>query len=222
MSQKNNVHFESGVSNGSKNPEAVGLDTFKKILDRDFFAETLIEHTFCKETNCIDLIINLNCNFSLTESLFHLNNGNWGAFKQQSRKQNDEMSCQFQDYFEYLIEMNYARVDIKELSIHLSDTSIIVERLYHMSIVEQLNTIMDSICSNFVHITKGLTEMPYEIFVPVYEENKPLVPPMSISLSKGPEDFFKYWGLYFDSSEKMQVYDYGAKKVISGDFHLIS
>lgn len=222
MSNKNKIHFESGVSDGSKNPEAVGLEAFQKILERDFFAESTIEVTYNKEFNSFDLIIDLNCNFSLTESLFHLNNGNWGAFQQKGEKQHKKTECQFQEYFEYLNEINYAKFDLKELSIHLSDTSIVVERLYTMSIVEQLSTIMDSICSNFVHITRGLTEMPYEIFVPVYEEENTIDLPLSFTNTKGPEDYFKYWGLYFDSSSKMQVYDYGSKKVIPGDFHLIA
>ncbi|NKI32533.1 hypothetical protein [Croceivirga thetidis] len=223
MSNKNKIHFENGVSDGSRKPEAVGLETFQKILERDFFAESSIETIYVEEHDRFDLIIDLNCNFSLTESLFHLNNGNWGSFKKGEGKHNKKSVCQFQEYFEYLIEINYTKFDLKELSIHLSDTSIVVERLYCMSIVEQLATIMDSICSNFVHITLGLTEMPYEIFVPVFEEKSSNgMLPTHCESNRGPEDYFKYWGLYFDSSSKMMVYDYGSKKVISGDFHLIA
>ena len=222
MSIKNKIHFESGVSNGGKNPEAVGLDAFQKILERDFFAESTIDISFNENLNCFDLIIDLNCNFSLTESLFHLNNGNWGSFSRASDGSKGKSTSKFQQYFEYLNEINYRKFDLKELSIHLSDTSIVIDRLYKMGIVEQLSVIMDSICSNFLHITRGLSEKPYEIFVPVYEEENINGLPLSLNTVKGPEDYFKYWGLYFESSSKMQVYDYGSKKVISGDFHLIA
>lgn len=221
MSIKNKIHFVSGVSNGGKNPEPVGLEAFQKILERDFFAESTIDVSFNENLNCFDLIIDLNCNFSLTESLFHFNNGNWGSFKEINQNGSKKSASQFHDYFEYLNEINYRKFDLKELSIHLSDTSIVIDRLYKMGIVEQLSVIMDSICSNFVHITRGLSEMPYEIFVPVYEEENINGLPLPLNTVKGPEDYFKYWGLYFESSSKMQVYDYGSKKVISGDFHLI-
>ncbi len=222
MSKENKIHLESGVTNGNGKPEAVGLDAFKKILERDFFAETSIEAIYSKKNNCFDLIIDLNCNFSLTESLFHLNNGNWGSFHRNDKNSDKKDSCLFQEYFEYLNEINQVQFDLKEMSIHLSDTSIVISRLYKMSIVEQIETIMDSICSNFVHITRGLTEMPYEIFAPVFEEDSSSDSTSPFGSVKGPEDYFKYWGLYFDSSTKMMVYDYGTKKVISGEFHLLS
>ena len=49
-------------------------------------------------------------------------------------------------------------------------------------------------------LQKGLTEMPYEIFVPVFEQPMDINPyEMSLTINKVNNSYFNYWGLYFDS-----------------------
>ena len=94
-----------------------------------------------------------------------------------------------------------------------------VSRLYQKSIPEQIGDILYQIGHHFVYFTKGLTEMPYEIFVPVFEDTM---------FGKAPEQqqsgYFDYWGLYFDEAQqhKAMIYSLEKRKLQEEDLFLIS
>ena len=196
------------------------IKSFKKNLERDFFADISIQTLSSKEQpNATDLIIDIHCNFGLTESLFHLNKGNWGNFK--SILGNSSYVNGFQKQFALLADTNEeVSLDIKEFSIHLKDCSIIVGRLYPNSIVEHIANVFDAVSENFVHLTKGLSDMPNEIFVPVFEEKVNFGQESETSSFKK-DDYFNFWGLYFNASPKMEVYEFKTKSILKGDFFLI-
>lgn len=200
----------------------LGLRTFKNHLERDFFADATIQE-ITLENEQVDLIVELNCNFSLTESLFYLNNGNWGSF--YTSKANQSEASPFQTALFNLSEENQVNIDIAELTINLKDTSIIVTKIFTNSVPDELGTILCSISENFVHFTKGLSEMPYEIFVPVFEEqkNEPSALQDVKSTKKSKTDYFDFWGLYFESSPDSSIYDLKNKTIIDeSDFFLLN
>lgn len=216
QNQNNQGSFERGKQlNG-----LFGLNTFKNHLERDFFANATVREVLNKE-NSIDLIIELDCNFGLTESLFYLNNGNWGSFYTSKSKENE--ASPFQIALFNLSEENNVNVDISELSINLRDTSIVITKIYNNSVSDQLGNILCAISENFVHFTKGLSEMPYEIFVPVFEELDQGVISIGNSTKKSKTDYFDFWGLYFESNTDSVIYDLKSKSIIDeGDFLLLN
>lgn len=218
QNQNNQFPFEQG----RKIKDLGGIQTFKNHLERDFFANANVSQV-SNEQNSLDLVIELNCNFSLTESLFYLNNGNWGSF--YTSKSNNSKASPFHTALFNLSEENKITIDIEELCINLKDTSIVVSKIYDYSIPDELGNILRSLSENFVHFTKGLSEMPYEIFVPVFEEQEsgPSNLQSGISTKKSKTDYFDFWGLYFESTPDSSIYDLKNKTVIDeSDFFLLN
>ena len=197
-----------------------GLDTFRKNLERDFYAVADISSKPDKDGFTTNLVIDLKCNFSLTQCLFHLNTGNWGGFLTESQE-----VPKFEKSIQELIDKNKNPLDIIELSINLRDTSLIISKIYPNSIQDYLGAILPAISANFIHFTKGLTEMPFEIFFPVFLDQTPLGSVNAASgknlksLTKG---YFNYWGLYFESNAEKDavIYDVKNKTITKGDFSL--
>lgn len=196
---------------------ARGLEEFKRALEKDFFAEATVRCRYNTEKFRADLIIELRCNYGLTESLHHYNKGNWGGFMQ-----NDGTNLPitpFGESYQNLYDINKGAVDIAEISLHFNDTSFIVTRIYDQSIPEQLGAIIFKISENFVYLTKGLTEMPYEIFVPVFED----APQPSAEKENSDLNYYDHWGLYFDDqvNHNAMVYNLESKKLFNEDFFLL-
>lgn len=216
--KKTTKKFASGQGGGSR---LIGLRDFRKNLERDFFAESQISWKLDKDGITTNLIVNLNCNFSLTESLFHLNNGNWGGFLVESQE-----APKFEQSIQELVNKNNRPIEIVEFCLNLRDTSLIISKIYPRSITDYLGAILPAISSNFVHFTKGLTEMPFEIFVPVFIEHtqKQAIDSIDTNNVKGStRGYFDYWGLYFESNAEKDavIYDVKNKNIIEGDFFLL-
>nr|WP_299388686.1 hypothetical protein [Allomuricauda sp.] len=196
---------------------AEGLDDFIKKLEKEFFAEVTFKCQYRMESEKTDLILDMKCNFGLTESLHHFSTGNWGGFS--CDPENQEVSSSFNRAFAELSALNKGTIDISELSLHFKDTSIIVSRTNDHSIPEQLGAIMGMASEHFVYITKGLTEMPYEIFVPVFEESQQ----NGVAPENGQHSYFEHWGLYFeaDTQHDVMVYSLEHKTMAKEDFFLL-
>lgn len=199
--------------------QIIGLDALKRVLERDFFSEASIAKHYYDNAN-LDLVIHLDCNFGLTESLFHLNNGNWGNF--QNTISGDVRTSPFHTTLLELENDNGVMVDIKELSIHLKDTSIVITRLPDFQIQDSLESILNSISSNFVHFTKGLSQLPYEIFVPIFEEAENSFSHSGKKHNNKP-GYMDFWGLYFEGEDDSAVYDVKNKAIIEqSNFFLLN
>jgi len=189
-----------------------GLVSFKKDLERHFFAKAAICNYTIDDTEYL-LAIELNCNLTLVELLFYYNRGDWG----------NEDTLAY--HLRKLAKINTLNIDIGELSIHLKDTSIIINRLYHQSIQEQFQNIISEIANHYVHFTKGLSEVPYEIFVPVFEETNLETNTSFLNMAHGKSsknDYFKYWGVYYQSQDHPSIYDLGHLSLISGDLYMFN
>ncbi|GMN09089.1 hypothetical protein MTsPCn9_04550 [Croceitalea sp. MTPC9] len=222
QNQNTNGNTNSKVSNDSF--EIMGINQFVSSLEKFFFAEANIKTTF--NESCPDLSINigLNCNFGLTESLFHLNSGNWGGFCKNNSKL--EYSG-FEQAVTKLQELNSQKIIIEEIAIYFIDTSLFITKIPNQNITDQLCSILGALSENFVHFTKGLTEMPYEIFIPVFEESTDKTyasDDVYGVMSKIRTSYFNYWGLYFYSevNQDSLVYDLKSKNIIDGDFILLN
>lgn len=218
MQSKQNHKYSNTIKTNESLLEINGLRLFKKRLEKYFFAEVTIKlDTDIKNPN-YHLIIDMKCNFGITESLFHLNSGNWGGFCQNSSK--FEYSG-FEFAVSNLQSKNNARIIIEEISIHFKDTSLFITKIPNQDISDQFCDILTAISENFVHFTKGLIEMPYEIFIPIFEEtivNKPLSAKSMLGSS-----YFDHWGLYFhsDINQDSSIYDLKCKSIINGDFFIL-
>ena len=201
---------EPSQKNTLRTTQLVGLNALRRTLERDFFANASISIA-SKNDSTVELVVHLDCNFGLTESLFHLNNGNWGNF--QSCISGDIKTSPFHTTLLELENDNDTVIEIKELSIHLRDTSIIITKLPNCSIQDNLEKILNAISGHFVHFTKGLSKMPYEIFVPIYEETENSFSHAEQKQNIKP-DYLKFWGLYFDGEDDSSVYDVKNKVIL--------
>ena len=154
--------FRNNHSNGyTPNSQMEGMESFANSLEKLFFADaTILNYTNKDEKT--NLAIELNCNISLVEMLFHFNKGTWGNFKPGRTS--------FIKLLNNLVKESGSKVDIEEFTFFLKDTAIIINKIYDNSIPEQLDKIISEICKHYVHFSKGLTETPYEIYVPVFED----------------------------------------------------
>lgn len=207
--------FSNNLPSGfSKNFHVKGLENFKKTLERDFFSNVTINKCVSCETES-RLVIELACDINLAELLHHFNRGEWGNFR--------ENKSPIESALHKLREDNNHPIHIEELSLLLKGTSIIINRIFEDSISKQLHNILTELGNHYVHFTKGLKEIPYEIYFPVFEE------PVSddailidIEANKHNHDYFSFWGLYFESSEDALIYDLKNLSHIPGDLYMLS
>ncbi|PRX54537.1 hypothetical protein [Flagellimonas meridianipacifica] len=194
-----------------------GLEDFLKVLERDFFAEISAQCRYNIKKQQIDIVLDIHCNFGLTESLHHFNSGNWGGISPQNEGCN--IPSKFDESFQKLCADNNHALDIAELSLHFKDTSVIVNRIHDYSIPEELPGIMSKLSENFVYFTKGLTEMPYEIFVPVFEDTDQ----GAISAEGHRDQYYDFWGLYFDDklNHDVMIYEVKNRELTNEDFFLL-
>ncbi|WP_273567153.1 hypothetical protein [Maribacter halichondriae] len=190
------------------------LDSFVNSVERDFFASIYLTKELTKKKGCL-LTLELTCNLSLAGILFHFNRNEWGAF--------DAVGSSLSKNLEVLESNNPFSIDIDEFSLFLKDTAIIINRIHSKSILEQLHTIISEIARHYVHMTKALDEMPFEIYVPVFDSNnedKDDTAQDSVEIDKSPEEYYKYWGLYFDSGKNPMIYSLENHRLFSADLFI--
>ncbi|CAM3492626.1 hypothetical protein ZORO111903_17840 [Zobellia roscoffensis] len=210
--------FRNNQSNGyTSGSQIEGMESFANSLEKLFFAEVTILN--CTNLDAkTNLAIELNCNISLVEMLFHFNKGTWGNFKPGRTS--------FIKLLNNLVEESGFSVDIEEFTFFLKDTAIVINKIYDNSIPEQLDIIIAEICKHYVHFSKGLTETPYEIYVPVFEEennekNEILIQNIEAD-NNTKKDYFQYWGLYFESEDDAVIYDLKSSTIEHGDLFMLN
>ncbi|MFS4491507.1 hypothetical protein [Maribacter sp. 2308TA10-17] len=197
--------------------EIEGLDTFKKNLEKHFFSQVTVRN-FSPSKDVINLVVELDCNLGFLETLHHFKKNTWGNF------QSPEYS--FSGALQQLKESNDIPIDVEEFSLFLNDTSIIINRIYHQSISQQLENILSEISTHHIHLTKGLSEIPYEIYVPVFEDdlmdngNTLLIDIQSGNHSE--KDYFSFWGIYYFSEDDAVVYDLKNQSIIKGNLQMLN
>lgn len=207
-----------------------GLEAFSRSLEKDYFAKVNIRTCHTDKSDGIhegrpsDLVVEMECNFSLVEILYYLEHGNWGEAANSLSPQGT-LNSAFNEALIIFRASNFIEVDVEELSLQLKDTVIVIKKLYAQSIGEQLGQILQTLAAHYVHLTRGLTETPYEIYLPVFEEEIPSANALLGTVKKAansPIDYYGYWALYFDSVPDARIYDLESRTIISGDLHMLN
>lgn len=200
--------------NGDLNIE--GLEIFKRSLERHFFSRVTVRNCSLVKTSVL-LAIELDCELSLVEMLFHFNKGTWGNFQLGKSS--------FAKLLRQLVTENDVHVDAEEITFTFKDTTIVINKIYKNSIAEQLENIFMQIGKHYVHFSKGLMETPYEIYIPVFEEsthaNDTLLRNIEAA-NHSKKDYFKYWGLYCESEEDAVIYDLKNSRIEKGDLFMLN
>ncbi len=200
--------------------ELVGIPVLISQLEKDYFSRISISNsTLCCEEN--NLVITMECPMALHEVLYHLQQGNWGG---QRFDLVDKGISSLRQCMTEIRNLNGTFLDVEELSIHLSDCSIVIKKISQESVEYELNAILNTLAENYVHLTRQMSSTPTEIFIPVFEET-PAEDQLEKLISDSKIDekgYYSYWGLYFDTEEEAFVYDLTQKKIISGDLDLLN
>lgn len=217
--QNTNTNNKSTISKDVQ--DIIGLELFTKQLEKYFFGEAIIKLDSDKQDPNYHLTVNLNCNFSLTESLILLNSGDWGGFCENSTK------LEYSSFELAVINLqneNNNEIIFEEIAIHFKDTSLFITKVPNYDITDHLCTIINTVSEHFVHFTRGITEMPYEIFIPVFEGTIENNCNTLWAKPKMKTDYFDYWGMYFQSeiNQDSSVYDLKSKTIIDGDFFFLT
>jgi hypothetical protein len=208
-------NYENFINNSKLEytKEIAGLDEFLNAIGYHYFANVTLNNkhiTF----NSISLVLEVTCNLDLLELLAHFNTGRWG----NSGKEDSPLHYEL----EILDLKNQYTIDVEELTIFLNDTSIVIKRIYDQSISTQLNDILKQIAFNYVFLTRGLTQKPYEIFVPIFEDVFENIDANEDQSSMTPKSYSEFWGIYLDKDDEASIYDVNKNTYINGDLEFLS
>ena len=190
-----------------------GLSHFINTLEKHFFSNISVRDN-STDRRQINLVIEMNCNFTLMDMVIHSSKQVWGSFNQFKYSLADEIKL--------LEEVNDVSFDVDEFMINLKDTSIFINKIYNKSISEQLDNIFLNLEKHYLSLTKGNVEVPYEIFVAVFEEE--IIPADLVIANnhKTQKNYTSYWALYFDSETDAVIYDLNNAKFIYEDLDMLN
>jgi CRISPR/Cas system CSM-associated protein Csm2 small subunit len=222
MSKLGNDFFNSPKTGIKNTDHIIGLESFIKGLEKNFFADVSIGNYSLKKDSA-NLTIDIKCNLTLDEALFHLN----------KVTPDHDCTCKFdlKKTFRFLLayselkKLNIIPVDISELTISLNDTTILISKIYEQSIADQAENIFTELIKHNLYYTKGRNETPFEIFIPVFEEDtleSDAKLKNIVSDNNNTNDYFGFWGMYYDQSEEAAIYDLNTKTIIHGDIQILS
>ncbi|NHF59277.1 hypothetical protein FK220_007995 [Flavobacteriaceae bacterium TP-CH-4] len=204
--------------------DIAGLFMFKKSLEKLFFSEVVIRNS-ATEGQTVKLIIEVSCNFNLIEGMTNLEQNIWAqCFNVEGSFENSR----FYNLVRQLQLLNNFEIDVEEFSIIFNDCNLIINKIYEGSIPEQLGSILTKVSQHYVNLTKNYLEVPFEIFIPIFEEinktNEADSPPFkSVELEKQRKKaYFNYWGLYFYSEDDGLVYTLQEASIISGELNMLT
>lgn len=210
-------NFENFINNSRSkleyNKEIIGLNEFLSRLEFSYFSKVKLKSKSIT-SNGINLVLELDCNLDLMELFSHFNTGRWGN--------NHKNQAPLHHGLEILNLKNKHVIDIDELTISLNDTNIVVKRIYDKSIPTQFNNILKQIACNYVFLTKGLTQKPYEIFVPIFEDNLENAENSDSLLDFAPKSYLEFWGIYLDNNDEASIYDVMRTTYVSGDLEFLT
>jgi hypothetical protein len=159
----------------------------------------------------------------LAETIYYLN---LRKVDRESGTANKRDTNPFSHAITQLKNHNPLEIDIEEVSILLKDTSIIIKKIYAQSIPEQLENILSEITDHHFNLSQTLNEVPFEIYIPVFEEGPLQDDETLMNIRSGNNasatDFFGYWGLYYDSEDDAIIYDLANRTLVKGDLFMLN
>lgn len=199
-----------------------GLGKFIADLEREYFSRVTVRN-FAPDINHNNLVIELDCPLKLAELVHQIKTG-CCAFNTLNENTRERVSSLEKAHFELTLK-NDSEIEIEEFSIFLADCSIIIKKIYPQSIVEQLMDIFEAFSEHLELLTKELTEVPFEIYVPVFEEDliENDIKIANVEQNNNERnDYFSYWGLYFEGDDDAFIYELPKKRIISGDLYMLN
>tara|TARA_R110002049_G_scaffold69206_7_gene179274 strand:+ start:2182 stop:2847 length:666 start_codon:yes stop_codon:yes gene_type:complete len=190
------------------------LDIFRNELEKAYFSKVLLRITeHSKET--IEIGIEIQSNFWLSESIHYYNNHNW--LKEKNNHSIFKLQQLYNSYTK-LRRNSPISIDISEFSLYLLDTSLIISKIANNSIVNQLENILSSLVTNIDNLIAASPslELPTEIHLPLFYENKAS---LTNILEKS---YFRLWGLYYESEEDPVIYDIDTNTIFKRDLFLVN
>lgn len=190
-----------------------GLENFTRNLEKYFFSQISVRDTSPVEDQ-INLVIELKCDLALQEMLNHYSKGVWGNFNHLRYSLLSEIN--------ELEKINNVNIDVDEFSIILRNTTVIIDRIYNHSISNQLDNVFDQLVKHYTQYTRENTEVPYEIFVAVFEENITENVLILNDAKKEALNYSSYWALYFESEEDAVIYDLDKSTILHEDLRMFN
>ena len=220
MSSKNNKPRKKIRTFESEDNTILGLKTFLLKIEKDFFCKvSIVNQDSFTTTN--DLVLDVSFNFNLSEGLSILALGKLNG--QDLMLQNEKDSF-FQKAFQKLRIASNNLFDIKELNLIFKDSTIVVYRIFENSIALELNKIIIELHKSYTYFTKGLTQLPYEIHVPILENSNFYTKSALVNNNTKEENqksYYSFWGLYFDCKVDSDIYDAQGKEIIYGKLTML-
>ncbi len=218
MPPENNKFKQLSGVGFNNNNQLRGLNSFTKNLEKHFFTSVSICHS-TKNLSKVIIVLEMHFNFDVSDMLHHYESGTWGCLNSQNQN--------FLEFVNQLKDVNNCFIEIDELTLHFKNTSIIINQIYENSIAEQFDSILQKLNENFISFTKGISRVPYEIFIPVVEEEIHVSSsvdnrPNSSCLDFGHEDDFKFWALYYDGERKAVIYDTKSSMFTLGNLYYLN
>ena len=210
-------NFEFNMNGNSKMNR---LDTLKNDLEKYLLSDVRVRK-MSLAPGYRDLVVEVDCNFSFSEVLVCIKNDATNTINFSGRLEDHKTTDFFNLLFKIYSECTPG-IDIGELVITLKDTTLIIGRIYECSILEQLENIFTSLANHQVSFTKEINEMPYEIYIPVFEENTLQIQNTGFKIINNTIDYFGFWGLYFESEEDAVIYDLEQRRLAWGDLVMLN
>lgn len=205
--------IKNSLINLGHQQEINGLDEFLKNLEFYYFSKIQLKKDSLSNGS-INLVLEMSCDIDLLELLSHFNTGRWGN--------NGTTKNPLQQGLDVLYFKNKNNIDIEELTLFLKDTSIVIKRIYENSIPLQFDDILKQIASNYVFLSKGLTQKPYEIFVPIFEDRIDENSSDMLSSEILPTNYLEFWGIYLDRDVEASIYDVERNTYVNGDLEFLT
>lgn len=204
------------------NPKIQGLAKFITDLERAYFSKVTVRNCtpFINDNN---LVIELDCPLSLIELVHQIKCG--GCCSSGLEDNTGHQISYLEKAHDELCLKNDSDIEIEEFSLFLTDCSIIIKKIYKGSIVEQLVNIFEAFSEHLESLTNRLTEIPFEIYVPVFEEDliENDIKIANVEQSNNErKDYFGYWGLYFEEDIEAVIYELPKRRIISGDLVMLN
>lgn len=221
MSPRKNTPKKGLKAYNDQDNAILGLDAFRLKLEKDFFCDVKISNSK-PSLYSNDLILETRFNFNLFDGLSLLANRKIGDIDLDL---NSKDKCLLHTALENLYEHNSKSVDIEELNILFTDCTIIIHRIFENSIAFQIGNLIAELYENQKFFTQEYAKVPYEIHIPVFEERPFDVDYSVLNIRMNAnkrEDYFAFWGLYFEDTIDSAIFDFGNKNIIDGELTMVN
>ena len=133
------------------------LETFRAEIEKCYFSKVLIR-VMSYNNSTIEIGIEFQSNFSLSESITHFNDCNW----LNSKEANISILAfeKFNNALQSLKENSNFYIDIAELSIYLKETSVTIGKVYENSISENYESIINLLIKRMKNFIEKKLEVP--------------------------------------------------------------